>query len=239
MIPDWQQGQVGSLINLNEIWGNFETDHFEPGFEYRVQLAVQGECDNGWNVKEDEIFTVVCCEEVQTCEAKFRVKFKEDDDGNLFFSFENEHESYLSHNWTVFQHELQNTGPYTQVAFSTNPEFEFVGELGGCYTVFHEVTTPCGSCCYSREICNSANSENGLVSNEVDCDGLCNLSTPTDLSCNLGEEGLSLSWSQVPSAISYVVTLNYFDRDCLERGNDSPINAVREFRVQELSLIHI
>ncbi len=237
LIPSWHQGEVGSLINLNQIWDNFQTDYFRPGHEYRVQLAVKGECDNGWNVKEDEVFTVVCCEEVETCEAKFTVEFKEDDDGNLFYTFNNENESFYSHNWTVFQHDLQNTGPYTQVASSSNSDFEFVGELGGCYTVFHEVTTPCGSCCYSREICNKSKTEKELESNEVDCNILCNLSTPTGLTCKIGEEGfLTLSWNEVPSATSYIVSMDFYDPTCCEGGEEGPRSEPKETKVERNSI---
>ena len=216
--PSWAQGEVGSLINLNQIWNNFEQAYFEPGFEYRVQLAVKGPCDNGWNVKEDELFTVICCDGPSICEAEFTVSTEEDDDGNISFTFNNSDEIYFDHTWTVFQHDSQGTGPYTVVAESHDPNFEFIGTIGGCYTIVHEVETPCGNCCYSREICNDKEEGKLVVLNGFgDCDLLCNLTTPTGLVCGVDEKGyLMLSWDDVPGATGYLVSLIFFDPECCD-----------------------
>lgn len=217
--PEWAQGEVGSLINLNEIWDNFEGDYFEPGYEYRVQLAVQGPCDRGWNVKDDEFFTVICCDGVEYCKAEFTVSTEEQHDGNIIFNFNNNDEIYYNHTWTVFQHDNSGEGPYTEIQTSNDPDFGFIGEIGGCYTIVHAVETPCGSCCYSREICNDFEEgrSNSLVSSNesVDCDLLCDLTTPDGLSCKINKSGyLVLFWNEVPGATSYEVTLNFSDPDC-------------------------
>ncbi|MDA9774602.1 T9SS type A sorting domain-containing protein, partial [Saprospiraceae bacterium] len=213
--PSWAQGEVGSLINLNEIWANFQGDYFEPGFEYRVQLAVKGECSNGWNVKEDELFIVICCEGPSVCDAEFTVSTEEDKEGNISFDFNGSHEIYFEHTWTVFSHPASGTGPYTQVASSNNPDFSFEGTLGGCYTVVHEVVTPCGSCCYSREICNDSEGSLKISSSSVDCDLLCTLVTPAGLACTINKENAAqLIWDEVPGATSYQVVMVFNDPDC-------------------------
>lgn len=60
--PDgWTEGEV-PLFSLNEEWAKCEgnTQDFEPGYEYRVQLVVRNRCDR-WEAKEDEVFVVIDC----------------------------------------------------------------------------------------------------------------------------------------------------------------------------------
>lgn len=243
--PKWQFGEVGEQINLNEIWGNFQDFVFEPGFEYRVQLVVRGECDpGGWNVKEDEVFTVVCCEDVDGC-ADFEVTTVEDSDGNILFTFTNKDNFSYSHQWTVYQHEKQDEGPYEVVAESNDPDFEFTGAIGGCYTIVHHVDTPCGSCCYSREVCNDA--EKGgfqQLSSTVGCDINCDDIVPTGLSCTVLENGLMrFDWDDVEGVDFYLFRFLPFDPECCDDNIPSNeagrVTDISEYEFEDLATAHI
>lgn len=154
---------------------------------------------------------------LQSCDARFIVNTNEEINGNLLFTFDFEDRSYYEHSWTVAQHPALGTGPYTQVAQSNDPDFAFQGTLGGCYTFFHEVTTPCETCCFTRVVCNKNAGEKGKESGleGTDCDVLCDLIPPIDLSCDRDAEGsILLTWSAVPGATGYGVSFVFNDPEC-------------------------
>ncbi len=57
--PLWINGTVPDGISLQDIWANNVTYEFRQGYEYRVVLRVNGDCDDYEDVKEDGIFTIL------------------------------------------------------------------------------------------------------------------------------------------------------------------------------------
>lgn len=245
--PEWAQGEVGSSIHLNPIWANFESDFFEPGFEYVVQLAVGNDCD-GWVAKMDLLFTVECCDEPETCFGYFELDAFELSNGFVFHRTDDvaSHDNPWSENsWFLFEHDNFGSGPYDPIDSGTGDDFVFIGEFGKCYTLVHKVTTPCGTCCYFREICHNGGGseaqggegdiesrpsvgESQTSAPDIPCDSLeiefCHaVGAPTNLNCSPRPEGgTRLSWTPVPFAIDYIVTIIINDPDCCELGDDRP-----------------
>ena len=235
-VPDWTWEEVG-VEHLNPIWdacGN--SPFFLPGFEYRVQLAVRNECDN-WVAKEDMVFLVECCDstrlEFETCFAKFDLDSDEMPDGSIVHTTSGVLSNdfpYESSLWFLYSHENFGSGPYTPVESGEGPDYEFTTQLepASCYTLVHKVITPCGECCYAREICHSGG---GLLRHDdpgtgIDCetiqDEFCKALEPANLSCRQVGAFVSLSWDPVPLAQGYTVSITQNDPDCCHTS-ETPI----------------
>jgi len=232
-IPEWTKEEAG-IIHLNPIWENSPytfPPHFEEGYEYRIQFALQGPCDrHGWNVIEDILFYVTPCDEGGNgCVALFTTEQKDASNQNDYVATINVTSSnpLLNNNWGVYSHLISGQGPFTYTAFGSANEFEinihgFPGPTA-CRTIVNNATLETAECCYAVEVCFDKNGKyqphQPVI--PVDCNVIssyCLQSAPTGLSCGwaAGSLDLVISWEPVQNATGYLLEVTPYDPDCCD-----------------------
>lgn len=216
LIQAFEEGEV-TTVPLNPIWQEcFGTLGFEPGFEYRVQLVVLSDCFPGWFAKEDEVFTVVCCDEF-AADPRFipdGIDFEEYHytiNAIQYDPFENLN---AEHEWYVYTE--NDDGTFNQIAILTGPTFSFEpAEYGVEYFIIHKVVTACEEKCFRTCISNGGGGmiESGkraasCLGMEVDCSIIEDIFPPCSelvAPTNLQVVDGMLTWTPVPGAVSYTV----------------------------------
>jgi len=151
--PSWQWSSI-HIVSLNDVVAAAGCDMtFEPGYTYRVKLAVNNACTN-W----DEIiktFSVVCCDRgpyaFDPC-----FDWASSSSGNDYTFVVTDYERYddldVSHDWYVFSSDDSN-GPYAPFDHHSGHIFGWgIFQSGTYYTIFHQMTTPCGEFCCAVQI---------------------------------------------------------------------------------------
>lgn len=214
-------------VNLNDLLiaendpGN---TFFKPGFTYIAKLAVGNDCDP-WEEETLE-FTVVCCNDMDMYSATPNFTLNDLDHEDDHYSIEainyelHDH-LHANHEWYVYTEE---NGVNTPIAILTGETFYFEPvEYGIEYFVIHKVITECEERCFQTCISNGGGGmllgqeESTCLGEEVDCSIIediwppCgDLWAPTNLQSNDG----NFTWSPVPGAESYTISIQFGDTDC-------------------------
>ena len=233
--PSWQGSSI-NIVSLNDVVAAAGCNMtFEPGYTYRVKLAVGNDCTN-W----DEIvktFSVVCCD---TGPYAFEPCFDwtASSSGNDYTFAVTDYEGYddldVSHDWYVFASDDPN-GPYTPFDHHSGHIFGWSNfQSGTFYTIIHQITTPCGEFCCAVQIYVNEDFNRGSSSTTSDCDvclndpcsfiddwspPACDITAPTGLKCSYNaQDQLILSWNPVAGAVAYKVYITTNDPECCRSG---------------------
>jgi hypothetical protein len=108
------------------------------------------------------------------------------------------------HTWEVYSSPDGGiTGKYTPLFTSTSDNIE-ITHGGPCYYIKHTLKKGCGSACAAQMVCKTS----------CDFAAACGLAKPTNLTTNLTKLGNTFSWSTVPGASSYEITIYANDLSC-------------------------
>ena len=218
----WSNGEVG-VVNLSEAYADLDYI-FEPGWEYRVKLAVQnvGRCVN-W-VELEQTFEVECCDDFFN--AAFELERRVVPGSDLYALVAANYLVYenvdVQHTWTIYSSPNLDGGPYTLVDEVMGDELYYEVEEGLCYFVIHSVETPCGEDCYGQSDCINAGENAGRdlceLCGPIDCsilDEPCMAPSGLQFDCQ-GTRPIivTLSWSAIPNVPGYVVEITWNDDAC-------------------------
>ena len=218
----WEDGEVGE-VNLSEAFADLDYD-LEPGWEYRITLALQNldKCVN-WEPSE-QYFVVECCADF--FDPAFDLERRVTPVNGVYALVAVEYELYenvdVQHTWTIYSSPNLDGGPYTFVDEVTGDELYYeVGE-GLCYFVIHSIETLCGEYCYGQSDCINAggNAVEELcdLCGPIDCsilDELCMAPSGLQFDCQgVRPIIVTLSWSAIPNVPGYVVEITWNDDEC-------------------------
>lgn len=245
----WTVNQQVGVINLSDAFANIGY-YFQPGYEYRVKLAIANPpfCIPWTEVTHE--FVLECCDGFFS--ADFGLRY-DGQPGSPAYLQVHSFQSYASlhipvtHTWTVLASPNENGGPYTLVNTMTTTGagpytvFDDV-QAGIYYTVIHTVETACGKVCYGKQ---RYGVEGGMLVGEIrdNSDADCELCGPIDCSlldriclppANVRMRFVSalnswiMSWSSVPGVQHYVVEINY---GCEEPGQFVSVSTLNTFYI--------
>lgn len=245
----WTVNQQVGVINLSDAFANIGY-YFQPGYEYRVKLAIANPpfCIP-WTEMTHE-FVLECCDGFFSADFGLRYDGQPGSPAYLqvhsFPTYSSLHVP-VTHAWTVLASPNEYGGPYTLVNTMTTTGagpytvFNDVQE-GIYYTVIHTVETACGKVCYGKQ---RYGAEGGMLLGEAvvgNRDADCELCGPIDcgllgriclapiVSVRFDQELDSwvLSWDRVTGVDYFVVEINY---GC-EPGEPSQFVSVSTFKTQ-------
>ncbi len=244
----WTVNQQVGVINLSDAFANIGY-YFQPGYEYRVKLAIANPpfCIPWTEVTHE--FVLECC--AGFFSADFGLRY-DGQPGSPAYLQVHSFQSYASlhipvtHTWTVLASPNENGGPYTLVNTMTTTGagpytvFDDVQE-GIYYTVIHTVETACGKVCYGKQ---RYGVEGGMLVGEIrdnsdadcelcgpiDCDLLDKICLPPLVGVRYDQELDSwvLSWGRVSGVHHYVVEINY---GCEEPGQFVSVSTLNTFYI--------
>ena len=223
----WENGEVNE-VNLSEAFAALDYD-LEPGWEYRITMAIQNvpECVN-W-VPNEQVFVVECCEEF--FDPEFALERRTIPNSSLYELVAVNYETYSNVNiqqtWTLFSSPNLDGGPYTFVDMVSGESFNYQVEEGLCYFVIHSIETLCGDYCFGQSDCINAGVSAGQGTCElcgpIDCSFLNEICTgPSVLQVDC--QGwrpviLTASWSPSAAAAGYVVEITWNASECCNSAN--------------------
>lgn len=227
----WTPGQQVGVINLMDAFAGVNY-FFDPGYEYRIKLAItNGDCIPWTEVTHE--FTLTCCDKEQPS-ADFSLNLLDAGFSNSIFvyGYEGYQNLNATHEWIVLSSPNRNGGPYTQEYTTTTTGsdgfllFNLV-QPGLYYTVIHKVHTLCGEVCFGEQrFMDDGGRPSPMPDDEkelscefcgaFDCSLYSNrCAAPSNIRANLG---IQISWDPVPGATGYLVRILNNDPDCC--GND-------------------
>jgi len=245
----WTVNQQVGVINLSDAFANIGY-YFQPGYEYRVKLAIANPpfCIPWTEVTHE--FVLECCDGFFSADFGLRYDGQPGSPAYLqvhsFPTYSSLHVP-VTHTWTVLASPNEYGGPYTLVNTMTTTgagPYTVLNDVqeGIYYTVIHTVETACGKVCYGKQ---RYGVDGGMLLGEAvvgNRDADCELCGPIDcgllgriclapiVSVRFDQELDSwvLSWDRVTGVDYFVVEINY---GC-EPGEPSQFVSVSTFKTQ-------